>query len=280
MVTEKIVVPVEIEGLFGVTDKVKIVEAILLAQAEFPIIHKADTAKIKTKSGSSFTYKFAPLPIVMETIQPIMTKYKLGVTHDTKTVGDFITVISVLMHESGEYKQTSITESVSANSESKNHVQAVGGLITFLKRYNIANLLNLVTDEDADGNNLGGNNSTPEKLPNNPGNTQPPKTDNSPPKSDVILDSSGTARYYPKEGRFNEAYQSAKGLISTAQWQEICKLAAVNIKSVKSKKDRVNILAKWIKTQYGYSFFDLTKENVNEVLDVLSNNSEKITEKK
>ena len=135
-------------------------------------------------------------------------------------------------------------------------------------------LLNLVTEEDTDGNN-----PAPKNLPNNSGSAQPPKTDNSPPKSDVIVDSSGTHRYYPKEGILNDNYQNASGLISTTEWQEICKLAATNIKSVKSKKDRVNILAKWIKGKYGYSFFDMTRDDYFYVLDVLSNNSEIITAK-
>ena len=57
----------------------------------------------------------------------------------------------------------------------------------------------------------------------------------------------------------------------------MCKLAKANIKIEKGK---INALKNWIKTQYEYPFFDLTKDNVNEVLDILSNNSEIITEKK
>jgi len=204
-----------------------------------------------------------------------------------------VSVTTLIIHESGQWIRSAYSEIPEDNSH-----HARGKAITYASRYSLKAICRIAS-EDEDGNPKvdkvdSGKQPTSSVKNNKPytinnevkadhspsKNTQPPKTDNSPPKSDVILDSSGTARYYPKEGRFNEAYQNAKGLISTTQWQEICKLAAANIKSVKSKKDRVNVLAKWIKTQYGYPFFDLTKENVNEVLDVLSNNSEMITEKK
>jgi len=260
------------------TNKLKLIQARQNAIAEFPSIKKDATAKVRTKTGGEYSYKYSNLKTIMDAIQPKLTEHGLGIIHDcsdSDTDNDVISVTTILYHTSGEFIQITSREKQSLNLFYMQHVQGSGTVKTYLKRYNISDLLNLVTEEDTDGNN-----PAPEKLPNNPGNTQPPKTDNSPPKSDVIVDSSGTHRYYPKEWKFNEAYQNAKGLISTSDWQGICKLAAANIKLPISKKDKVNILAKWIKGQYGYSFFDLTKDNIDEVLDILSNNAEIITEKK
>jgi len=180
-----------------------------------------------------------------------------------------VSVTTLIIHVSGQWIRSAYSEIPEDNSH-----HARGKAITYASRYSLKAICRIAS-EDEDGNPKVDKAENAQK----PKNTQPPKTDNSPPKADVILDSSGTARYYPKEGKFNEAYQNAKGLVSTTQWQEICKLAATNIKSGKSKKDKVNLLAKWIKTQYEYPFFDLTKDNVNEVLDILSNNAEVITAK-
>jgi len=184
-----------------------------------------------------------------------------------------VSITTLINHISGQWIRSSYSEIPEDNSH-----HARGKAITYASRYSLKAICRIAS-EDEDGNpkvdkvEKAGNTQPPK-------NTQSPKTDKSPPKSDIILDSSGTARYYTKEGKFNDAYQKSKGLILSAQWQEICKLAVANIKSGKSEKDKVNLLAMWIKTQYEYPFFDLTKDNVNEVLDVLSNNSEIITEKK
>jgi len=184
-----------------------------------------------------------------------------------------VSVTTLIIHESGQWIRSAYSEIPEDNSH-----HARGKAITYASRYSLKAICRIAS-EDEDGNPKV---DKVEKTENTqqPKNTQPSKTDNSPPKSDIILDSSGTARYYPKEGRFNEAYQNAKKLISTTEWQDICKLAVANIQSGKSKKDKVNVLAKWIKGQYGYSFFDLTKDNIDEVLDILSNNAEIITAKK
>ena len=172
-----------------------------------------------------------------------------------------VSVTTLIIHDSGQWVRSAYSEIPEDNSH-----HARGKAITYASRYSLKAICRIAS-EDEDGN------PKVDKVDN----TQPPKTDNSPPKADVIVDSSGNHRYYPKEGVLNDNFQHISGLILTAQWQEICKLAATNIKPGKSQKDKVNLLAMWIKTQYGYPFFDLTKENVNEVLDVLSNNSEKIT---
>ena len=260
------------------TNKLKLIEARQNAIAEFPPIKKDATAKVRTKSGVDYSYKYSNLQTIMAAIQPKLTEHGLGIIHDCSDSdidNDIISVTTILYHTSGEFIQITSREKQSLNVFYMQHVQGSGTVKTYLKRYNISDLLNLVTEEDTDGNN-----PAPKNLPGNSGKNQQPKTDNSPPKSDVIVDSSGNHRYYPKEGVLNDNFQHISGLILTAQWQEICKLAATNIKPGKSQKDKVNLLAMWIKTQYGYPFFDLTKDNVNEVLDILSNNAEVITEKK
>jgi len=184
-----------------------------------------------------------------------------------------VSVTTLIIHDSGQWVRSAYSEIPEDNSH-----HARGKAITYASRYSLKAICRIAS-EDEDGN------PKVDKVDNTqpPKNTQPPNTQQKL-KGDqsykTVSDGSGMERYYPKEGKFNDAYQKSKGLILSAQWQEICKLAVVNIKPGKSKKDKVNLLAKWIKTQYQYPFFDLTKDNVNEVLDILSNNAEIITEKK
>ena len=297
MVTEKIVV--EGAPAYVLSNEIdKLFPALIKFQSEIEVAEK-------NAKNPFFNSKYADISEVLGVIKEPATNNNLGIFQFPTTLdfvecsvkkqilkqyngkhgpydklvwtGEYLTirvkevsVTTLIIHESGQWIRSAYSEIPEDNSH-----HARGKAITYASRYSLKAICRIAS-EDEDGNPKV---DKVEKTENTqqPKNTQPSKTDNSPPKSDIILDSSGTARYYPKEWRFNEAYQNAKGLISTSEWQGICKLAKANIKIEKGK---INALKDWIKTQYGYSFFDLTKDNVDEVLDILSNNSEIITKKK
>ena len=66
------------------------------------------------------------------------------------TVNEFgVGVTTLLMHESGEWIESAVTLPV---VDQKNIAQEAGKTITYLRRYSLASLLNLYSDEDTDGN--------------------------------------------------------------------------------------------------------------------------------
>ena len=63
---------------------------------------------------------------------------------------------------SGESFETTISADVASNKGSMSMIQAVGSVITYLRRYSLSAILGIVTDEDIDGH------VTPTKKPAKP----------------------------------------------------------------------------------------------------------------
>lgn len=138
-----------------------IYKALASFQQEVPVI---------LKETSGYGYKYADLPAIFSTINPILKKYKLGFyqaingnkiktvlfeTESGETIeSDTDMPIDSLVYEEVtkkdkkgiEYKAYAIK-----GFEGMNKAQAVGSLITYFRRYAIASLLGLITDKDTDG---------------------------------------------------------------------------------------------------------------------------------
>jgi hypothetical protein len=181
-----------------------------------------------------------------------------------------VQVTTLIIHESGQWIKSQYSEIPEDNSH-----HARGKAITYARRYCL-NAICGIASEDEDGN--------PKVDKKNNGKTEAPKKASESPKKDsatsgqptkpsYLLDSSGNKRYNVKGAKLDDEYQELNKLILTKDWQDICKLAKANLIA----KNKIDTLMQWIKVHYGYPFFDLTKQNVDEVLDVLSNNPEIIT---
>lgn len=143
----------------------KLASAMVAAQGEFPNIRKTEEGKISgtSKSGSSYdySYKYADLSTVVETVQPILLKHKLAVSQfishsrasgeigsDGKRSGvNTDTLTTYLLHESGQY----ISDSMVLHLV-KDDPQGQGSAITYARRYSYMAVLGLVADVDDDGN--------------------------------------------------------------------------------------------------------------------------------
>ncbi len=126
-------------------------------QSECPVLQKG---------SQGYGYKYADLPSIVQTINPILKKCGLcftqltGGTQDevsvttTQLTGgtqDEVSVTTILIHsKSGEYFETTISSSLKANTGKMSAIQATGSIITYLRRYSIASILGIVTDEDID----------------------------------------------------------------------------------------------------------------------------------
>lgn len=130
-------------------------------QQEVPVI---------LKGTSGYGYKYADLPAIFETINPILKKYKLGFTQLIEGTN----IKTILFHVESAERIESLTEmpidsliyeevtkkdktgkeyktNIIKGFEGMNKAQAIGSLITYFRRYSLSSLLGLVTDVDTDG---------------------------------------------------------------------------------------------------------------------------------
>jgi len=104
------------------------------------------------KGSQGYGYKYADLPSIVATINPILKKCGLSFTQLTGGNAESVSVTTILIHsKSGEYFETTICSSVKANAGKMSEIQAVGSIITYLRRYSLSSILGIVTDEDVDG---------------------------------------------------------------------------------------------------------------------------------
>jgi len=126
-----------------------IAKALVAVSAEMPHVPLDATVRVRTRTGGEYSFKYATLGNIMSIVRPILAKYKLAILQKLED-GSLTTKI---IHESGEYEQATVTLPFSDGMT----VQERGSVITYLRRYQIVNMLNIVADEDDDANAADGN---------------------------------------------------------------------------------------------------------------------------
>ena len=110
-------------------------------QQEIKVIHKV---------SQGYGYKFADLPKIFESINPLMQKHGLGFTQMINThEGQNYLVTMVFDCESGEKLESSTLIPI-VQLKGMNEYQCFGSGITYYRRYCLSSILGLVTDEDRD----------------------------------------------------------------------------------------------------------------------------------
>ncbi|MFZ2961396.1 MAG: ERF family protein [Candidatus Ozemobacteraceae bacterium] len=96
-----------------------------------------------------FKSKYATLAAIMEACRPALSANGIAVVQGTSVEGEPIRVMvtTILSHTSGEW----IKETISIKPMVDN-AQGIGSAITYARRYSLAALVGIVSDEDDDGN--------------------------------------------------------------------------------------------------------------------------------
>ena len=115
-------------------------------QADCPQIFKDSTAKIATKSGASFSYKYAELDQIDDAIKPLMKRLRLSKYWTTDQQGGNIRVTCVLCHEDG-YSIQSTFECPTDSKADMSGAQRNGAAVTYAKRQSLVAVLGLTTTE-------------------------------------------------------------------------------------------------------------------------------------
>lgn len=103
----------------------------------------------KDSTNPHFKNKYASLDAIVENVRPILAAHGLAVTQSSEAVGEgkALNVYTTLIHESGEFLTSCAYVPIA-----KQDAQGAGGALTYGRRYSIAALLALATEEDDDGN--------------------------------------------------------------------------------------------------------------------------------
>jgi hypothetical protein len=95
--------------------------------------------------------RYASLGAVIQASKDAMVNNGLSVSQPAISDEHGVGITTLLMHESGEWLETSITLPL-GEEKGKSQAQVAGSIISYLRRYSLASLLNLYSDEDTDGN--------------------------------------------------------------------------------------------------------------------------------
>lgn len=126
--------------------------ALSKAQAEMPAI-KFDSKNPFLKND------YASLGAIIAGARPVIAKHGLSVSQLTFGEEGVAGVETVLMHTSGEWISSSISMPI-GEEKGKSSAQVAGSIVTYLRRYSLASILGIYSDEDGDGNKV-----EPERKP-------------------------------------------------------------------------------------------------------------------
>ena len=101
------------------------------------------------KDSQAHKYKYADLGTILELVRPVMAQNKLSAVQMPCNDGDQVGVTTRLMHNSGEWIESTLFMGVSA-SAGMSLAQSAGSVITYARRYSLAAVLGITqTDDDA-----------------------------------------------------------------------------------------------------------------------------------
>lgn len=103
---------------------------------------------LNTAKNPFFKSKYAPLSEVVNTIKPVLMEFGLSFIQNTNGNGDGVTVSTILFHSSGEWIKSG---ELTAKPE-KATAQAMGAVITYLRRYQLSAIIGISSEDDIDGN--------------------------------------------------------------------------------------------------------------------------------
>ena len=142
-------------------DEVKALNAALAeAQGEFPAIGREKSVTVTTKTGGSYSFAYAPLEVILAAVRPALTGHGLAVVQRLESPGGVPSLRTELRHAEGAVIAASFPL-----GEVPASPQALGSLLTYLRRYALVAMLGIATEEDDDGAHAAGHISQPAAEP-------------------------------------------------------------------------------------------------------------------
>lgn len=117
----------------------------LLIQKEIPVIIKRGEAE-ETQNGVTTNWKYIKFKHLMISVRPVLHKYQFYTLHWKEYLDDKEFLFTRIEHVSGFYVETS--RKLHPFTDPKKQAAQT----TYLKRYNICDLLDIVSDDDDESN--------------------------------------------------------------------------------------------------------------------------------
>lgn len=125
----------------------KLYNSLISFQNECPAIALNSKVSFTTKSGVKKEFGYANLSKIHEVVKPILQKNQLGFIQ----LFDNYNLITTVFHAEGE----SISSSINLQELlTKSDPQTCGAIITYFKRYSLAAILGIISEEDDEKNLL------------------------------------------------------------------------------------------------------------------------------
>jgi len=118
--------------------------ALVKVQSQLPAVPKSKTVQVATKSGSKFSYSYAPLDAVWDGCRNLLSENGLALTQTMCHNDSCPCLETVLLHTSGQWISSTLPLVATQDP------QQLGSAITYMRRYALAALVGIVADEDDD----------------------------------------------------------------------------------------------------------------------------------
>lgn len=107
----------------------------------------------KNTKNTFFKNEYADLTSVLSCIRPVSAANGLSFIQGVEAYSGNVAVTSQISHSSGQWMKQ--VASVELPTQSKNPIQDLGSIATYLKRYQAQSMWAICADEDTDGQDLG-----------------------------------------------------------------------------------------------------------------------------
>jgi hypothetical protein len=135
-----------------------IATALARAQGAFEPIRREKTVLVRTKTGGSYSFSYAPLEAILRAVQPALSEEGLALSQNIVADGSQEYVETIL--SLGPQFLTTRVKIITGESGP----QAYGSALTYARRYGITLLLCVCADEDDDANTAEGNEVEEKRL--------------------------------------------------------------------------------------------------------------------
>lgn len=131
-----------------------LVVALAQFQAACPPIPKTKQVRYATTRGTEVDFNYAPLATIQKIVDPILHRFGLSYTFDTRDMGGkSVKIRGRLQHVDGASRTSTVTLPVGGMQDSA--AQRYAGTMTYGKRYVLSALTGIVIEDDVDGQQPG-----------------------------------------------------------------------------------------------------------------------------
>src|SRR5262245_45787321 len=122
-----------------------LIASLIAARAQMGVIAKARRAVVETQKGGHFEYAYANLSDLLGVAVPALCEHGLVLVQSPRFSEAAVIVESYLFHVSGQWIGNELGAPLAAGGP-----QAIGSLISYLRRYAAQSLLGVAATEDDD----------------------------------------------------------------------------------------------------------------------------------